>query len=376
MKEGWKLGTIDSCCTINYGTRVVRKNVSGSKYPVYGGGGETFRMDDFNREDCLVIARFAMSKQCTRNVKGKFFLNDSGLTVEPKKESGLTQSLLDRFLLASNDTIYSFGRGSAQRNLNVDEFRKMPIIYPISLTEQQQIVDFLDAEFAKIDELKNQAEQSLQNAKDLFQAALKEMLTPKEGWKETTIGDLFEVSSSKRVHASDYVKQGVPFYRSKEIIEKSKGVTISTELFISEEQYKNIKDKYGVPQIGDLLLTAVGTIGKIWCVNTNEPFYFKDGNVVRLHAKSMVIPEFFTYLLSHKIEEYKKNIPAGCAYTALTIERLNKLNLFCPSFEEQSRQYKEIRILDNTIQQLQSNYTRTIQLCADLKQALLRQVFE
>ena len=69
--KSMKLGEV---CDINYGTRVVQKKDGGSIYPVYGGGGATFRMDTYNREDCLVVARFAMSPKCTRIVKGKFFL--------------------------------------------------------------------------------------------------------------------------------------------------------------------------------------------------------------------------------------------------------------------------------------------------------------
>ena len=106
MKEGWEYKTLGECCDVNYGTRVVRSKVSGSEFPVYGGGGETFRINCYNRENCLVVARFAMSKQCTRYVNGKFFLNDSGLTVSPKKDSCLTKELLEKYLLANNDLIY------------------------------------------------------------------------------------------------------------------------------------------------------------------------------------------------------------------------------------------------------------------------------
>lgn len=63
---------------INYGTRVVKSKVEGDEYPVYGGGGETFRINKFNRENCVIVSRFAMSPKCTRYVKKKIFLNDSG----------------------------------------------------------------------------------------------------------------------------------------------------------------------------------------------------------------------------------------------------------------------------------------------------------
>jgi type I restriction enzyme S subunit len=116
-------------CEIEYGTRVVRKRDGGTIYPVYGGGGATFFMDIFNREDCLIVARFAMSEKCTRFVKGKFFLNDSGLSVKPKDIKDILQSFLNWQFLHLNDFIYSLSRGTAQKNLNVPIFRTIDIYF-------------------------------------------------------------------------------------------------------------------------------------------------------------------------------------------------------------------------------------------------------
>ena len=83
----WISGTLDDLCEVEYGTRVTRKRDGGTTYPVYGGGGATFNLDDFNREDQMIVSRFAMSEECVRFVPGKFFLNDSGLTVRTRNES-------------------------------------------------------------------------------------------------------------------------------------------------------------------------------------------------------------------------------------------------------------------------------------------------
>jgi type I restriction enzyme S subunit len=100
-------------------------------------------------------------------------------------------------------------------------------------------------------------------------------------WQLVKIKELCEVTSSKRIYAADYVSTGVPFYRGKEITERHKGnLNVSTELFISEEKFEEIKSKSGVPSDGDLLLTSVGTIGSVYVVKPNDRFYFKDGNIV------------------------------------------------------------------------------------------------
>ena len=79
----WKTSTINEICNIEYGTRVVRKKDKGTIYPVYGGGDKTFFIDKANREDRVVISRFAMSEQCTRFVEGKFFLTSSEILSTP-----------------------------------------------------------------------------------------------------------------------------------------------------------------------------------------------------------------------------------------------------------------------------------------------------
>ena len=83
-EPSWQTKPLEEVCNVEYGTRVVQKRDGGKGFPVYGGGGATFEMDGFNREDRLVIARFGMSEECTRFIAGQFYLNDSGLTVSPK----------------------------------------------------------------------------------------------------------------------------------------------------------------------------------------------------------------------------------------------------------------------------------------------------
>ena len=154
--DHFSTGSIDELCNVEYGTRVVRKIDAGTIYPVYGGGGETFFLDTFNRENRVVVARFAMSEKCTRRVAGKFALNDSGLTLSPKDATGISQEYLDYLVLSMNDQIYASARGTAQKNLDVPAFRRMEIFFPVSSERQQEIVENLDKALAEIDLLRSQ----------------------------------------------------------------------------------------------------------------------------------------------------------------------------------------------------------------------------
>ena len=137
-----------------------------------------------------------------------------------------------------------------------------------------------------------------------------------------------EVTSSKRIFAKEYVRKGIPFYRSKEIIERSKGLKPSIELFISTERYNEIKKQYGIPQKNDILISAVGTIGEIWIVDIEEPFYFKDGNLIWIKTDGINSSIYLKYLLRILIAEYKRSMPNGAAYSALTINKLQNMIVY------------------------------------------------
>src|ERR1039458_3835057 len=82
------------------------------------------------------------------------------------------------------------------------------------------------------------------------------------GWPTKRMEELCEVTSSKRIYAKELCATGVPFYRSKEIIEKLNGQeTHSNPLFIPEVRYQEILRLTGAPIEGDLLLTSRGTLG-------------------------------------------------------------------------------------------------------------------
>ena len=93
-------------------------------------------------------------------------------------------------------------------------------------------------------------------------------------WKKYKLGEFTEITSSKRIFFAEYVSEGVPFWRSKEVIEQFNKKDISTELYITLDKYNEIKTKFGVPLKDDILLTSVGTIGIPYLVKENDFFLF------------------------------------------------------------------------------------------------------
>lgn len=175
-----------------------------------------------------------------------------------------------------------------------------------------------------------------------------------EDWEEIKLGDVVDIGSSKRIYAADYVENGIPFYRSKEVIETYRGREISLELFISEEKYNLIKEKYGVPQIGDILITSVGTIGVPLVIKQNESFYFKDGNLIWVKTSKVedrLDPSYFYFFLDSAYGQAKlDSVLIGSSQKALTISGLNRLKINLPPIPIQHKIASILSAYDDLIE--------------------------
>lgn len=191
-------------------------------------------------------------------------------------------------------------------------------------------------------------------------------------WKKVKLGDCCEITSSKRIFFSEYVESGIPFYRSKEIIEKGKGEEISHPLYISKAKYDEIKGKYGVPQKGDLLLTAVGTLGIPFVVKDDSPFYFKDGNLVWLKHFQDIDPIFlYFWIKSENVYNALYNIAIGSAQKALTIAAIKGYEIPLPPLQTQHRIANILSRYDSLIE----NYQKQIKLLEEAAQRLYKEWF-
>lgn len=171
-------------------------------------------------------------------------------------------------------------------------------------------------------------------------------------WKEYKLGEIAEITSSKRIFYSEYVSGGVPFYRSKEIIDLYNKRNVATELYISLERYNEIKDKFGVPQKDDILLTSVGSLGIPYKVKDEDYFYFKDGNLTWFKDINIniIYPDYFVFWLTSCIGKQKLDeITIGSTQAALTISGLKTVVIELPPLPEQIRIASILSSLDDKI---------------------------
>ena len=378
LTEGWCSEKLDTLCDVEYGTRVVRKRDGGTIYPVYGGGGATFFMDTFNREDCLVVARFAMSEKCTRFVNGKFFLNDSGLSVKPKDTDIVSQEFLNKYFIFLNDYIYSLARGAAQKNLNIPAFRKIEILYPESLTKQKQIVAVLDKAFEAIDTAKANAEKNLQNAKELFESYLQNVFEKKgDDWEEKQIKDLTELvtkGSSPKWQGVNYVDDGGIFFLTSKNV--GEGELLLNNKKYLEEKFNEIQ-KTSILKKGDVLTNIVGaSIGRTAIFNLDEITNINQAVCLMRCNSEKVYNYYLMYLLN---SPFFKNIlhdnEVDNARANLSLTFFKNLAIPLPKLSEQKEIVKNIKSFSTETKKLEVIYKQKIADLEEMKKSVLQKAF-
>lgn len=192
-------------------------------------------------------------------------------------------------------------------------------------------------------------------------------------WPLKRMEELCEITSSKRIFAADYVDEGVPFYRGREITEKYKGnLDVSTELFITEAKFQEIERKFGAPKQGDLLLTSVGTLGSVYVVKPGDRFYFKDGNLTWFRDFKELDSRFLYYWIGSpqgKAELQKCMI--GSSQSAFTIVLLKSITIELPPLHVQQR----IAAILSSYDELIENAQRRIKTLASMTSVIYREWF-
>ncbi len=280
------------------------------------------------------------------------------------------------YALKNIETKIVGNNGAVFNSINKKQIEDLPL--PIlSLAEQQQIVSFLDSEFEKIDALKANAETQLQAAKDLFQKALKEMLTPKDGWVEKTISNIIDKDSNISygiVQPGDGEENGVPVVRPIDLVNKYLDNTLNLK-----KTTQTISDSYkrSILNGKEILMCVRGTTGVVSLSTQNLKGCNVTRGIVPFKIENDITREFTYYAFSSpKAFAFIKKHTQGVALKQINISDVKLIPIDLPSIEEQKVIVSQLSSIESSVNKLQSNYEQTITLCNDLKQSLLKKIFE
>ena len=184
---------------------------------------------------------------------------------------------------------------------------------------------------------------------------------------------MIEITSVKRIHQSDWTNSGVRFLRARDIVAESKKEEVTEPLFISQEKYEEYSALSGKVKIGDLLVTGVGTIGIPMLINSEEPLYFKDGNIIWFKNEGTIDGSFFYHSFNgDNIQQFIRESAGTGTVGTYTIESGKKTPINLPhQKEEQAKLGEFFSNLDNLITLHQRKCDET----KKLKKYMLQKMF-
>ena len=251
-------------------------------------------------------------------------------------------------LKGKNTELNSKGTGSTFKAINRKALEKIQVP-DVSLEEQAAQAANLETAYKII----HMRKQQLSSLDDLIKARFVEMfgdcrINPK-AWNTVELGEISDVGSSKRVFVEELRETGIPFYRGTEVGALAEGKAITPELFITREHYEELIEATGTPLVGDLLMPSICPDGRIWVVDTEEPFYFKDGRVLWVHSISKEFdPVFLLYTLKDRIMTDYSSIASGTTFAELKIFALKQCRVFAVPMDLQKQFVSFVKQIDKS----------------------------
>ena len=190
-------------------------------------------------------------------------------------------------------------------------------------------------------------------------------------WEQRKFGEITELKSASRVHKDEWTSNGVPFYRSSDVMAAING-TENEKAFISEELYEKLSKVSGKLEEGDILVTGGGSVGNPYIVPDNKPLYTKDADLLWIKNKGKFHPYFlYEFFFSPTFRNYLGSISHVGTIAHYTITQLSDTPICLPSFEEQ----KEVGEYFQSLDRLITLHQRKCEELKKLKKFMLQNMF-
>ncbi len=274
------------------------------------------------------------------------------------------------YALSSPKAIKQKGLGKTKLKVvhtNIPSLKEISIPIP-PLSEQKEIVEYLDSSFAKIDKLKENAAKNLEEAKALFQSALKDALEPKEGWEEKTMDEVCILSQGLAINSKTkhllVEKSSIPLLRIKDMKDGTR------EIFVDDKNYP----PKCLAHPDELIYTRTGTLGLIF----TGMFGIVHNNCFKIKLDEKILNKYYYmyFVGSDNFRNMILSIASRAAQPDITHKLFKVQKIQFPTLSEQQSIVSFLDSLNEKVNTLQQNYSRICNECDALKQAILRQVFE
>ncbi len=310
------------------------EGITNGKYPFYTCSNElTKSVNNADYEgDALIMGTGGMAS--VHYEKGKFSTSTDCLVYKSHKNVNL--SLINKYLRTNIYLLENGFKGAGLRHISRDYISNITIPLP-ERNLQDKIVKELDLIEKTIANHTDVLKKYDTLIKSRFIEMFGDISTGNYKFETRKLGSVSEVGSSHRVFTTEFVEQGVPFYRGTEIGMLANGQQPEEPFYISEEHYNRLTEHDSKPKIGDLLMPSICNKGQVWMVDTESPFYYKDGRVLSISPNQKIYnSKYLQYFMREKtIVEYPK-LGSGSTFAEFKIFLLKDIDVLTPPISLQN----------------------------------------
>ena len=349
-----ELGVI--CKSLAKGTLKQEDLVDKGAYPVVNSSRDYYGFyDKYNNEaNAFTIASRGEYAGFVKFIDCKFWAGGLCYPYTSKDEDYVLTKFIFYFLksIEKKNMDILVARGSIPA-LNKSDFDKVKIPLP-PMEVQREIVRILDSFTLLTEELTEELtarKKQYEFYRD-FLLSFDELDKNGGGYELKMLGDIGEVRMCKRILKEQTSVNGeVPFYKIGTFGKEA-------DAYISKELFDEYRSKYSYPKIGEVLISASGTIGRAVIFNGNDA-YFQDSNIVWIeNDEGQVLNRYLFYF--YQIADW--NIAEGGTIKRLYNDNLKKIKIPVPSLQTQQKVVDILDKFDTLVNSITEGLPREIEL--------------
>lgn len=370
MKSSWKHQKLGEIITLEYGKPLDRtERKQDGLYSVYGANGEKDRSDKFYVDQPSIIVGRKGSAGELNLTEEKFWPLDVTYFVQFDRTQYDLQFL---YHLLTLQNLPDLAKG-VKPGINRNDVYAIEVKIPL-LPEQQRIVAILDEAFEGLAKAKDNAEQNLKNAREVFESHLQAVFSQRgEGWKNVSLGQLCDIigggTPSKAVKG--YWEGDISWVSPKDM--KSEVISDSID-HISEEAIKQSATSL-LPKGTVLIVVRSGILARMVPIAVAGCPLTINQDIKGLCPKGTVDTNYLYYFLKSITPKLLAFVSRGATVHRLMTDQIRSLTCPLPPLETQIAIVEKVDAMKAETQRLESIYQRKIAALDELKKSLLHKAF-
>lgn len=383
--EKWEEKTLGELCDVLDSRRkpITKKDRVAGVYPYYGATGILDYVSGWIFDEELVLlgedgAKWTSGEQSAFKINGKTWVNNHAHVLRPKRDR-----ISDTYLIYNLNfqNLMPYITGTTVPKLNQEKMRSITIPLP-PLPEQERIVAKLDKAFEAIDKVKANAEQNLNNAKEIYNIKKELIFKTVLENKPVEFGDIIELLTDYHANGSyKLLKEHVELLDNENYAWMIRSTDFENEFknnfkYINEKAY-NFLEKTKIFG-NEIIMSKIGNAGKIYLMPVvNRPVSLAMNLfLIRVKKKLAISSYVYRFLLTNIGQKQINERCKGAATQTITKDNVRSIKIYLPNtLSEQQKIVEKLDALQEQTKHLEQIYTKKIKECDELKQSILQKAF-